>query len=179
MRTQTQGGKPNFIAFTVKNKEASASIPVGTPVLLNLSGTDDGLEVILPSSGDATKALTRFFGVVTGTIAAGQLGEVLIAGVARKANLVQATRAASSDSWATFDTLAADLQMSVDTVNNCFRTQASTTTVASNTTVTQVSPKGTAVFLAQTVASFSGLASATSDTRLVITTAVKAIVRAL
>jgi hypothetical protein len=41
MNSQTLGDKRDFISSRIKNAEASASIPKGTPVVLALNGTDD------------------------------------------------------------------------------------------------------------------------------------------
>ena len=45
MRAKFVGNKSDAISVVIKNAESSAAIPIGTPVVLAINGTDDGLAV--------------------------------------------------------------------------------------------------------------------------------------
>lgn len=149
----------------VKNGEASAQMPLGTPVAFTFSGTDDGLAVILPSSS-AAKAHAFAFGVTTGAINAGDKGEVMVRGFVRKALMLLQTRAASTDSWSA-STHSQGVLLNIDTVNNVFSTSGGTLAK------TSYLPLGV---LAESTACAAS-ATATSDTRTVVTGYMKAFVR--
>lgn len=149
----------------VRNGEAASTIPLGTPVAFTFSGTDDGLAVILPASS-AAKSHAFAFGVALGNISAGQTGEVMVRGLVRKALMLIQTRAATSDSWSA-STLSQGVLLNIDTVNNVFSTSGGTLAK------TAYLPMG--VLAESTTAAAS--ATATSDTRTVITAYMKAFVR--
>lgn len=174
MRTQTLGDKRDFAASRIRNDEASATILRGQPVILSVDGTEDGLAVVLPSSGSAGRLLSFYYGVALDDVAAGQLGEVQRDGLCNYAILVRQTRSSSTVSWATEDTMATGILLEANTVNNYF--SSGVTTIASAATFGM---KQYYAWLAQSLASYAGSASATSDTRTALTTAVKAFLRGL
>src|SRR6185436_14861164 len=135
MRISTVGNKSDHVAIVVKNGEASASIPRGTPLVLALNGTDDGLAVVLPASATAQKAGTQQMGVALGTMAAGTTGEAIVYGIAPYAIITRATRAASSDSWSASGSHSNFWVLAIDTLNNAFLPQASS--LLTNTFVPQ------------------------------------------
>lgn len=174
MRFQTLGNKSAFISNTVKNASSSVAIKKGQPLVLVLDGTDDGLTVVLPSGSSATLALAFPFGVAETDIPANEVGSAMQWGLCRYAMLVRQTRAASTDTWASEDTLAKGLALRMHTVANAFTTTPAT--LPSNTTITE---QNIAAWLAQTLASYASSASSTADTRTAITVAVKAFLRML
>jgi hypothetical protein len=168
MRMKTVGNKRDIVALVVRNN-SGASMPAGTPVNLELSGTNDGLDVILPSAS-AAKADVLPFGVVLAAIADQQYGEAQVFGFCQNIVLLRQTRAASTDAFSSdangFSALG--VLLNVDTVNNAFSTSGGT-----------MAKSGFLPFavLAATVGSWASSASATSDSRTAITVASKAFLR--
>lgn len=169
MKQQTLGNKPNFQDTIVKNNESSSTISRGQPISYKLDGTDDGLGVVLPGTNGASMAQTLFAGVALNDIAAGKLGSARIYGIAPYTIVTRATRAASSDSWTSSQSVASGVLLSLDTINNAFLLGA--TVGASGFLAGAV--------LAQSIAVLTASATATSDTRTVITAAVKTFLRAM
>lgn len=186
MRTKlVETNKPEKYIHTVRNAEASATIKAGTPVVLNLStaaqpttyqnglpaGFEDGLQVVLPSTGGAVAAQCFYYGVACADILAGQLGEVTVFGVVASAIITRATRAgtSTSNSWSSSDSIAGSVALAIDTANNAFKTGASATGVG-------FSPGNLAILL-DSVSSITASATATSDTRTAITTSARVFVR--
>lgn len=169
------GNKAGRCRATVKNGETSSSIPRGTPVVLKLSTTadsdNDGLAVVLPGTAGSAHSYAFRYGVVTDTLAAGQLGESILWGNANYALVTRATRAASTDSWSASATVASGIALGVDTLNNAFLMAASSAgSLASN---------AANAVLVDSLATVSASASATSDTRTAITVAARVFVRML
>jgi hypothetical protein len=172
----TPGAKAgaNRFVLPVKNAEASASIPRGTPVVLDLSTTadaaGDGLEVVLPSTAGNVISYGAKFGVLTDTLAAGATGESILFGISTYTLITRATRAASTDSWTSSASQASGAVMAgIDTLNNAFLTAAS-----SAASLASALPAG---LLLDSIASFAATASSTADTRTVLTSAVRAFIR--
>lgn len=169
----TENNRPESVIASVRNGEASANIPTGTPLILNLSsaaqpttasdgrgvGFEDGLQVVLPATAGANPSLNFVYGVALGQILNNQLGEALITGVASFALVTRATRAASTNSWSSSasSSLAGGFLLSVDTLNNAFVTYASTASL-------QQQHQGDMVML-DSFNSMAASASATTDTR--------------
>jgi len=161
----------NRIKMPVHNDaSAGASIPAGTPVVLSVDGTHDGMDVALPSNKGQTHSDLFFFGVVTDTLTAGQPGESVVWGLARGAMLVRATRAANTDNWVGSTSIASAALLSIDTVNNAFVTAA-----AATGSITR-RPLG---FLANDLASFASTLSTATSYGTALTILTKAFVRAL
>lgn len=174
MRHQTLGDKKDFLATHVRNDEASATISAGACTVLSISGTEDGLRVVLPSTKSAAHALLFYYGVALADIPQGQVGEVQLFGLCLNATMVRQTRPTSTDTWNTEATQGISQLLSVNTVANALSTVASTRSIASTDTLALSEiPRAIAV-LAQTLASYASSASATSDTRVAITASVKA-----
>jgi hypothetical protein len=168
MRNSKIGNVVEQVFLNVKSGEASSSIPKGTPVVLELNGTDDGLAVVLPATG-GTAFCAAAFGVTTAALAAGATGQVQAFGFNRYSIIRRGTRAASSDSWTSSAAMSTGQLLVIDTVNNCFSTAASLAASA-------FLPLG---LLVESVASVAASATATSDTRTVITTSAKTFLRML
>lgn len=178
MKHQTLGDKADFASRQIRNGEASATIPRGAPVVMALSGTEDGLRVLLPSTAGAVKSMLFFFGVSMDSYAVGALGEAQAAGFCRYAKLLRQARTSSTVSWASEDTLATGLFLALNSVHDAFTTIASTLSVPA-TDSTALSLNQYYAYLAESLASYAGSASSTSDTRLALTSAVKIFLRAL
>lgn len=168
MRITQVGNIKDHVAINVKNGEASATIPRGTPVVLAINGTDDGLGVVLPATAGAQKSGTLQMGVVLGSLAQGQLGESMVYGVVPYAIITRATRAASSDSWSASASHSNYWVLAIDTLNNAFLPQASS--LLTNTFAPQAA-------LLDSMAAIAASATATSDTRTAITTSARVFVR--
>jgi hypothetical protein len=168
MRMKTVGNKRDIVALVIRNN-SGVSMPSGTPINLELTGTNDGLDVVLPSSS-AAKADVLGFGVVLNAIADQQYGEAQVFGFCNNITLLRQTRAASTDAFSSnsdgFSLIG--VLLNIDTVNNAFSTSGGT-----------MAKSGFLPFavLAATVASWASSASATSDTRTALTVASKAFLR--
>lgn len=113
--------KSDFSMATCQSQEASATIPVGTPVIFKIDGTAlDGLGVILPSSSTAIKATAFFGGVMLRSLTAGDRGEMLTSGFAQTALYCRGTRASTTDNWPSFAAIALGDHLMLDTVANAF-----------------------------------------------------------
>lgn len=146
--------KADFETAIVKNQEASATIPVGTPVVWKCDGTAlDGLGVVLPSSSSAVKATSLFAGVLMRQIAPNDIAEAAINGFIQNGLYSRGSRAQTTSAWPSFVAIALGDNLTIDTVANAFaystvgaagvappaavvadngQTAASTTTAASN-----------------------------------------------
>lgn len=183
----TLGAKPAFADFQAKNAESSASIPIGTPAILALNGTDDGLAVVLPATATATLSPLAMFGVARETVAAGKSGKFQTYGFCRNSILTVRTRAASTDSFSSVASIDTAAHLAVDTVNNAFvstvatRTQKVVTNAISDTLALTLSDGAfwPPAILAESRASIAGVASATSLTATVSTAMVKTFLRLL
>ncbi len=160
MRAKYVGNKADKIIMNIRNDEASASIPAGTPVVLNLSttasATADGLGVVLPATAGDPLSYACKYGVSTTTLTTGQSGESVLFGIATNALIVRATRASSTASFSTFTTYASGIGLGIDTVNNAFTVGASIAgAIASNAMM---------AILLDSLSTGSGSASTTSVT---------------
>ena len=174
--------KADNIMVAIRNAEASASIPAGAPVVLVMNATNDGADVVLPStSASALKIQGLRYGVNTRTLAAGDYGNAVVFGLTNNLLLIRQTRSDSTGNWATGAALSVGQFLSIDTVNNAYVTAASTLKVVTNATtdtlaLTIYNPDAV---IAQTAATFASSASTTTDTRTSITAAIKAFVRVM
>lgn len=175
MRAKFVGNKADKLIMNVRNDEASASIPAGTPVILNLSttasATADGLGVVLPATAGSANSYSLKYGVLTTVLTTGQYGESVLFGIATNAIVIRATRAASTDSWSATNSSASGVGLGIDTVNNAFTLGASIAgAIVSN---------ALAAVLLDSLSNIVASASATSDTRTALTTAYRVFVRML
>lgn len=176
-----------FINF--QNIEASASIPVGTPILFAMNGTADGYAAHLPSSSSAAKSPELFAGIANGptAIVAGQSGGAQVWGLCEYALVVQQSRAASTDVYASAAALSIGQALAIDTVNNALKTSSQVTgafTIVTNATTDTLAVNfgdgNPPMFvMGQTLAAATSSASTTSDTSVKKTYGVKIFLRAL
>jgi len=169
MRVNEFGDKKSVAKDTIRSQEATATIPRGAPVCLNLSGTEDGLGVVLPSTGAAIKAHSLFYGICDRDLTPNRRGEANVFGMCDYTKIVKHSRAASTVTWASKAAVAIGQLLQVDTVHNAMKTQASIG--ASNFLPVAV--------IGEAIASQASSATATSDTRTVIFDYLKAFLRAL
>lgn len=182
MRTNSLGNGKEKIINRVKNAETSATIPRGVPVVLTMTGTDDGLAVVLPGTAGAAKAAAFAFGVALDDIVAGAFGDVQSYGVCDYVKLCLQSRSQSTgaNTIPTADTVAlgAQLLLVTDTrLGGAFSTIASTVAAASSDAQTLTRNNLQNGFLGQSIASVDSLPTSTSETRLAVTQAVKAFLR--
>lgn len=189
MRTKlVETNLPERYIHVVKNAE-TVNIPLGTPLVLNLSGTkqpstdqngkpagfEDGLQVVLPATAGSPSCTDYRYGVALGQIAPSQYGESQLHGVVAYAIIAYATRGASTDSWTSSASIAASKYLSIDTINNAFTTLANT--YALSATSAPVTTPPIAAQLIDSVASFAASASNTSDSRTALTALKRVFVR--
>lgn len=176
--------RPELEDAAIRNAETVA-IPRGTPVILNLTSTaqpttasdgygpgyEDGLQVVLPSTAGATPSLNFIYGVALSTIPPGESGGAQVFGVCAYVLVTRMTRAASTDSWTSSasSSLAGGFLLNADTLNNAFKTYASTASLAQQ-------HQGDMVML-DSMSSESASASATSDTRTAVLKNYRAFIR--
>lgn len=144
-----QGNRPEKVIYSVMNVETNNKfpnniIPVGTPLILNLSSTpnpaspgdgfgagyQDGLQVVLPStaSGSAPSIAYFQYGIAVGTIQQNQMGEALLFGVGF-GSLVVGTRTNTTAAWTAGLTLGSGIDLIADTVNNGLISNTATTPI--------------------------------------------------
>ena len=140
MRTKlVESNKPERYIHNVRNVDTSAAgatIPAGSPLIMNLSptpqpsvysnglppGWEDGLQVVLPGTAGATGAQLYYYGVAAAPIIYQQYGEAVVHGMCQ-ALVVRATRSATSAPWASASTVSVSGDALVcDTANNAFST---------------------------------------------------------
>lgn len=185
MRTKLiESNKPEKYVHSVRNVDTSAAatlIPVGTPLVLNLgptpqpptyqnglpAGWEDGLQVVLPSTGGVNAPL-YYYGVAVAPIAYAQLGESLVHGMAQVL-VVRATRSATTASWASASSVSvAGDGLTIDTANNAFGT------------ITLSSLNGHSItpsVLVDNFTTMAGSASNATDTRTAVSILLRAFIR--
>jgi len=183
------GTKPFKSELLFKNGEASASIPVGCPVVFVMNATDDGFSAVLPSTAGAAKCPELFAGVNVSpaTLVAGDYGTSQIWGFCNYATVVQQSRSASTAVWATAAAFSIGQPLAIDTVNNCFAlgsvvTGAMTIVTGATTDTVAVNfgdGNPAMAVIAQTLVSQASSASTSSDTRTKITYGLKVFLRAM
>ena len=192
MNTQL-GTKPDNYRVMVQNVDTVA-IPPGTPVFLVLNGTNDGVAVVLPSTGGATKA-NYFYGVYAEGLAlpVNDYGPAQVWGLFNSAVVIGQTRSASTANWSSLAAFSTGQALSVLTSQNAFQTfnmptyyqtgSASTDTVSVGLGVLQpialIAGFPTVGTGSIATANMTSSASATSDTRTVITFGLKVLLRAM
>jgi hypothetical protein len=183
MRFKQAGNKRDIIAMVVHNAD-TVSIPVGTPIVLNMNGTNNGLDVCLISTAAADSFTHGLkYGVVTRTLNVGDYGESIVFGIHTNVILSVNTRAGTSggSSWSTVTSFSSGQALTFDTVNNAFTTCASTQALAQSATAGSyvLSIPGIPAILAQSVASNAGSATSTANSLTVSTISVQAFIRML
>lgn len=162
-------GDAETVCEVIVNGESS-SITVGTPVCYAMDGTDDGSKVVLPATQGATKAHTLVAGIVSeknlGTTLP-KIGLVQRRGYCPVTKLVRATRAATTDSFASQVAVAVGDVLVVDTVANAL----------SRTTAGAASAYFAGFVAGESLASVASAASTTSETRTAITSSIKTFLR--
>ncbi len=176
MRFKQVGNKADLFAVVVRNAD-TVTIPLGSPVVLNMNGTNDGLDVVLPSTAGASKVTAFLAGVVVSPstpnqqgIPVNQFGEAQVFGFVNSCVLTRQTRSASSVSWASEASIASYVLLIPETVGNGFATSGGTQAASAFLPF---------AILQQSLGSYSSSTSQTSDSRTAITAGVKAFVRIL
>lgn len=166
MRFQSLGPKRDFINVKVRY---GTTISRGQPVCLSMNGTEDGFAVVLPSNS-AAKATALFYGVAMKDGAANAYGECQVFGYVEYGMLSRATRSATTVSWASGASIDTFVLLTIDTVANAFASSGGTQAASAFLPV---------AVLLESVASYAGSASATSDTRTALTSSAKIFLRAM
>jgi len=166
MRLKLAGNLADKEYRIVRNADATlaGTMAAGTPVVLQLNGTEDGMSVALPTTMGAAATQGLFYGILPAALEYNVAGEAISNGVCTNAKMTRMTRAASTDSWTSSASIASWAALSVDTINNAM------TTVSASAGASRYQAFA---ILAQSCASSAASASATSDTRTAITNAVK------
>lgn len=195
----SESPRPEVLIGSGRNSESSATIPRGTPVILNLSSTpqpttdgdgfakgyEDGLQVVLPGTAGANPCAMYPFGIALQDTPSQQLGEFGMYGVFSYVLVVRATRSASSASWSSSasSSSAGGFLLSIDTLAQAFATYA-----PSSITISNASAVGSAAginiqnqqinaVMLDSFSSLSASATATSDTRTSIVQGYRCFVR--
>lgn len=175
MRTKYIGNKPDRIAMVIRNQEASAAIPLGAPVLLQLTSTldadGDGMDVVLPSTAAAINYQLIYGVNASYQLAAGQFGEAIVYGYTPSTLVKLNSRATSTDSWSSMAAIASGLLLTPDYTNNVWQTTA---IVAANST-----PQCILVDAIASIATAVSNGYAAADTRTVATGLKRSFVRML
>ena len=121
MRIKQNGNKRDLICCTIYNDEATSTIALGNAVVMSLSGTQDGVAVVLPATAADKKQTTFGYGVSLGSYAPKAFGEAQLFGLCSNTMLMR-TRAASTDSYVSLDV---GVLLKAESVSNAFVTVAS------------------------------------------------------
>jgi len=168
MRMKQVGNKRDLVAVVVRNAETSATIPAEIPFAFVMNATNDGLDVVLPSTATGAKATSFAAGIALSAMAAGVYGESQVWGFCQNVILKRQTRSDSTGDWSSNATgFVTGLALLIDTVYNAMSTAAST----------GASIYAPIAVLAESVATWASTASNTADSRTVITVATKAFIR--
>lgn len=139
----TENNRPDFLIAAVRNADTSGTqntgnaINRGTPLILNLSSTaqpttsndghpagyEDGLQVVLPSTGGGSPSL--LYGVALSSIAGNQIGESMVFGVCSAVVEIVLTRTSTTSVWASYASINSGFMLTVDSANNAFGTYSS------------------------------------------------------
>lgn len=180
MRINQNPGRtsPDRMATSIHNADTVA-IPLGAPVVLAMNGTNDGLDVVLPSTSAAQKIQGLRYGVCTKTIQVGEFAEAIVFGFTNSLLLYRQTRADSTQVWASEAARSVGEYLTISSAINGFVTAVSTQKIVTNATTDTLALQiyNPDAVLGQTLASYSSSASSTADTRTAITALVKAFVR--
>lgn len=147
------GNKSQVVSRTVKNAD-TVPIPAGTPVVLAVSGTDDGLAVVLPGTAGTARASSLCVGISGRAIPVGGIDSAVCSGVITNAKITMQTRATSTDSFASANSMNFGDVLVIETVGNGF----------SRSAAGAQSANVPAFALCQSVASQAGQASNSSNT---------------
>lgn len=95
------GGKSEGMVHVVKNLD-TVTILAGQPCVFLMNGVDDGLAVVLPNNGGVNAAKIAAFtaGPAVRNIEPGTMQNVQVYGFNRHCKVLRATRAASTNDWA-------------------------------------------------------------------------------
>lgn len=156
--------RPYRATISAINGESSNDINAYDAVCFN----SDGTRVVLPASLAAATAPGLFAGIAVTTAKKGQPLEIISGGFAT-AKLVVRTRAASTDSWSSVDSIAAGAYFTINTAQNGIASSGAGAAAAAQYLM----------MLPASRASAAGVASATSDTRVVSTSTVNILLRNL
>lgn len=114
---ETGGNKPNRARAKVRSQETTVTILKGSPCFYSPDATGDGIDVVSAESlGSAVQGF--FAGLAMSDIAPGKYREVLTSGMCEYARIITATRAASTDVWASYAAATYGDQMSIITGTN-------------------------------------------------------------
>jgi hypothetical protein len=170
MRAKYAGNKLDKVMVNIRNKEATAVIPLGAPAMWNLTSTAvadmDGLDVVLPSTiGAANYQLCA--GVnTTYNLAVNGYGEALVYGYSANTLVKLNTSATSTDTWASVAAVASGVILIPDFTNNVWQTLAN---VAAQSTPQNI--------LVDVIASVASAVSTAGGTKLVSTGLYRSFVR--
>lgn len=111
------GDKANRQRAKVRNAETSITILKGAPSFYKINGTNDGIDAT--SAVSLANAMQTFFaGIALQDIGVGKIRETLIHGTYNYARYIIATRAASTDVWASYPAGAVGDALSINTATN-------------------------------------------------------------
>jgi len=165
------GGKSELMIHVVKNMD-TVTIQAGQPCVFLMNGVDDGLAVVLPSNAGVNPAKIAAFtaGPAIRNIEPGTMQNVQVYGFNRHVKVLRATRAASTNDWASNTIAYAIGDLLVPATNNGW---------VQSGTVTNGIEAG--VVVAATLASFASLPSSNNGMNAASATAyydaVKAFIR--
>lgn len=153
--------------FVWITNNGSAVISEGAPAIYEMDGSEDGQSAENASDSSAAKATSFLAGIALEDIAVGAKGKVQVRGYIDKVKLIRATRAATTDSYATQAAVAIGDQLIVNTVGNGM----------SRSGAGAASAAGPLVAAIGTLASAASQASTTSITSLQVTAEIDAFLR--
>lgn len=161
--------RSNTGTINVKNAD-TVSIAKLTPVVFDMSGTDDGFAIVRASTTDLKHSQGCIAGVLLQDLAIGAVGACAVKGIVDNVPYLVRTRASSSgtDSWATQSAIAIGQPFGIDTVNNVLVTMAASTNHVAHLPY---------IAAAETIDTIAGSATSTANTSTYSTAGLKVFLR--
>lgn len=177
MRFKVVGNKRDIMAVVIKNKD-TVILKAGSPCVLQVNGTDDGLAVTTIINL-ATALQGNFFGIAYNDVAVGAFGEAQCFGFNDSTRLRLTTRAASTDVWASYAAGGIGDAMVMVTGTGTAAGSTDADQAFSNGGSSAGTVGGVKVRLGQTYASATTQASSLNSGQTASTTAVKCMVHVM
>lgn len=161
--------RPNKGSINVKNGD-TVSIAKLTPVVFDMSGTDDGFTIVRPSTTDLLHSQGCIAGILLQDLAVGAVGACMVKGIIDNVPYLVHTRAGTSgtSSWSTESAIAIGQPFGIDTVNNVLVTMAASTNHVAHLPY---------IAAAEVIASNAGSATSTANSLTYSTAGIKVFLR--
>lgn len=158
-----QKNRPWRARVSFRNGESSVALTIGMPVVLKAG---DESAVVSPNTGASAAVNHALFAglLAADSVAAGQYGDVVVAGYHQSARVLRMTRADSTSPWASFPAIATGDYFTIESVNNCIQRSGAGAASAGPFNIVAVQSLASATTLASDAATGTVPQSATALT---------------